>query len=77
MHARWLLRRLRRRQLNMRARLKFVLTVHYDLLPGFQSAVDQSNIRLCLRDLDRSHLDRFVRFDDVCVRSLRAALHYA
>ena len=72
-----MLRRLRRRQLNVRARLKFVLTVHYDLLPGFQSAVDQSNICLRLRDLNRPHLDRFVRLDDVCIRSLGSALHYA
>ena len=61
----------------MRAWLEFVLTIHYDLLPSFQSAVDQSNICLRLRDLNRPHLDRFVRLDDVCIGSLRAALHYA
>src|ERR1700730_14538454 len=60
-----------------RSGCEFVLAVDDHLLTGLQSAVDQSLIVFGLRNLDRPHLDGFIRLDDIGVSSLRPALHDA
>ena len=61
----------------MRARLQFILAIYHDLFAGFQPFIHQREISFRLSDFDRSHLHGFIWFDQISVRSLRAALHDA